>query len=87
MPRIVCESDEAAAIAELVSAGLGIGLVPAVARRAATCLPLVRVGVDSPDCRRSLALLRDAQARLPASVRLRPPAGTGRGAGQADGGL
>ncbi|MEU3563354.1 LysR family transcriptional regulator [Kitasatospora sp. NPDC006786] len=70
VPRIVCESDEAGAIAELISAGLGIGLVPAVARRTATRLPLVWVGVDSPDCRRSLTLFWDARARLPAGARL-----------------
>ncbi|MFG2914852.1 LysR family transcriptional regulator [Kitasatospora sp. NPDC048298] len=70
VPRIVCESDEAGAIAELISAGLGIGLVPDVARRTATRLPLVWVGVDSPDCRRSLTLFWDAQVRLPAAARL-----------------
>lgn len=70
VPRIVCEGDEAGAIAELISAGLGVGLVPALARRTATRLPLVWVGVDSPDCRRSLTLYWDARARLPAGARL-----------------
>ncbi|MFJ6621998.1 LysR family transcriptional regulator [Kitasatospora sp. NPDC091335] len=69
VPRIVCESDEAGAIAELISAGLGVGLVPAIARRTATRLPLVWVGVDSPECRRSLTLFWDGQARLPAAAR------------------
>ncbi len=56
VPRIVCEGDEAASIAELISAGLGIGLVPAIARRTATRLPLVWAGVDAPGCRRTLTL-------------------------------
>ncbi|MGW3182979.1 LysR family transcriptional regulator [Kitasatospora sp. NPDC001119] len=71
-PRIVCESDEAGAIAELISAGLGIGLVPALSRRTATRLPLVWVGVDDPDCRRSLTLFWASDTRLPAgAIRLR----------------
>ncbi|MFI2611206.1 LysR family transcriptional regulator [Kitasatospora sp. NPDC018619] len=68
-PRIVCESDEAGAIAELISAGLGVGLVPALARRTATRLPLVWVDVRDPGCRRSLTLLWDGRARLPAAAR------------------
>ena len=35
-PKIVCEVDEPSAIADLIGAGLGIGLVPAFARRTAT---------------------------------------------------
>ncbi|MET8543070.1 LysR family transcriptional regulator [Kitasatospora sp. NPDC004799] len=69
-PRIVCECDEAGAIAELISAGLGIGLVPDVARRTATRLPLVWVAVDDPDCRRSLTLLWGADGRLDTAARL-----------------
>ncbi|KDN81235.1 LysR family transcriptional regulator [Kitasatospora cheerisanensis] len=38
-PRIVCESDELAAVADLISAGLGVGLIPAVGRQAAARLP------------------------------------------------
>ena len=52
-PKIVCESDEHSAIADLISAGLGIGLVPAFARRSATRAPAAWIAVDSPDCRRS----------------------------------
>lgn len=85
-PRIVCECDEAGAIAELISAGLGIGLVPDVARRTATRLPLVWVTVDAPDCRRALTLLWGAGERLPAAARLLRDAVAGwdwTGAGQA----
>ncbi|MFI8460554.1 LysR family transcriptional regulator [Kitasatospora sp. NPDC085464] len=70
VPRIVCEVDEVGAIAELISADLGIGLVPAVGRRTATRLPLAWVAVDSPDCRRTLTLAWGAGTRLPAAVRL-----------------
>lgn len=38
-PKIVCEVDELGAIAELISAGLGVGLVPGIARRGATQAP------------------------------------------------
>ncbi|MFF4381718.1 LysR family transcriptional regulator [Kitasatospora sp. NPDC001547] len=67
-PRIVCESDEAAAIAELISAGLGIALVPGLARHASTRLPLVWIDIDNPHCRRRLTLLWNKQARLPDSA-------------------
>ncbi|MFD9687831.1 LysR family transcriptional regulator [Kitasatospora sp. NPDC059088] len=70
VPRIVCEGDEAGAIAELISAGLGIGLVPALARRTATRLPLAWVDVDSPDCRRALTLHWPRGGRLPTAARL-----------------
>ncbi|MFD8751037.1 LysR family transcriptional regulator [Kitasatospora sp. NPDC059577] len=70
VPRIVCEGDEAGTIAELISAGLGIGLVPAIARRTATRLPLTWVAVDSPDCRRALTLSWGAGGRLPTAARL-----------------
>ncbi|WP_433256709.1 LysR family transcriptional regulator [Streptosporangium sp. CA-135522] len=69
-PKIVCESDEPAAIAELISAGLGIGLVPAFARRSATRAPLAWVAVDSPDCHRRVTLHWDADSRLSTAARL-----------------
>lgn len=55
-PRIVCEGDEPSAIADLIAAGLGIGLVPGIARRIATPVPATWVAVDDPDCRRTLSL-------------------------------
>ncbi|MFF7994963.1 LysR family transcriptional regulator [Kitasatospora xanthocidica] len=69
-PRIVCEVDEAGTIAELISADLGIGLVPAIAHRTATRLPLTWVAIDHPGCRRTLTLSWGAGGRLPTAVRL-----------------
>ncbi|SDW29806.1 DNA-binding transcriptional regulator, LysR family [Amycolatopsis xylanica] len=68
-PRIVCEVDEPSAIVELIGAGLGIGLVPGFARRMAPQLPLVWVGVDSPDCRRRLTLFWEGDGDLSAAAR------------------
>jgi DNA-binding transcriptional LysR family regulator len=69
-PRIVCESDEPTAIAELISAGLGIGLVPSFARRGATRVPGAWVPVDSPDCRRTVTLYWGAGSHLSPAARL-----------------
>ncbi len=69
-PKIVCESDEHSAIADLISAGLGIGLIPAIARRATTRAPLVWTAVDSPDCRRALTLFWGADSNLSTAARL-----------------
>lgn len=69
-PKIVCESDEPGAIADLISAGLGIGLVPAFALRAATRGPGAWVPVDSPDCRRTVTLYWGADSRLSTAARL-----------------
>ncbi|MGW6934157.1 LysR family transcriptional regulator [Lentzea sp. NPDC054927] len=68
-PRIVCEVDESSAIAVLIGAGLGIGLVPGFARRLASQLPLVWIGVDNPDCRRTVTLFWRADSELPAAAR------------------
>ncbi|WP_370949622.1 LysR family transcriptional regulator [Amycolatopsis sp. cg5] len=68
-PRIVCEVDEPSAIAELIGAGLGIGLVPGFARKMAAQLPLVWIGVDSPDCRRKLTLFWDRDSDLSTAAR------------------
>ncbi len=73
VPRIVCESDEPAAIAELISAGLGIGLVPAFALRSATrttAATAAWISIDSPDCRRTVALYWGADSHLSAAARL-----------------
>jgi DNA-binding transcriptional LysR family regulator len=69
-PKIVCESDEPSAIAELISAGLGIGLVPAFARRSATRIPGAWIAVDSPDCRRTVTLYWGPDSHLSAAARL-----------------
>lgn len=69
-PKIVCESDEPSAIADLIGAGLGIGLVPSIARRSITRAPLVWIAVDSPDCRRALTLFWGADNHLSTAARL-----------------
>ncbi|MEU3077654.1 LysR family transcriptional regulator substrate-binding protein [Streptomyces laurentii] len=68
--RIVCEGDEAGAIAGLISARLGVGLVPVIARRTISRVPPAWAGVDSPDCRRVLTLRWAQGGRLPAPARL-----------------
>ncbi|MFF4195420.1 LysR family transcriptional regulator [Nonomuraea sp. NPDC001831] len=69
-PRIVCEGDESSAIADLISTGLGIGLVPSLARRSTTRAPLAWVDVDDPDCRRTLTLFWGADSHLSTAARL-----------------
>jgi len=70
VPRIVCEGDEPGAIQMLIGAGLGIGLNPAFARRLAERVPIAWVDIDSPDCRRTLTLVRPASGYLSAAARL-----------------
>jgi DNA-binding transcriptional LysR family regulator len=76
-PRIVCESDEAAAIQELIRSGLGIGFNPVFARRAIPSYPVAAVPVEHPECRRTLTLLWNADAQLSAAAQLMRAAITG----------
>ncbi|MGI5488808.1 LysR family transcriptional regulator [Microtetraspora malaysiensis] len=69
-PKIVCEVDEPSAIAALISAGLGVGLVPAFARSSSTRVPGAWVPVDSPDCRRAVTLYWSAGSHLSTAARL-----------------
>jgi DNA-binding transcriptional LysR family regulator len=69
-PKIVCEVDEHSAIAALIGAGLGIGLVPAFARRGTTQAPLTWIAVDDPDCRRRVTLHWGADSHLAPAARL-----------------
>ncbi|MEU6787451.1 LysR substrate-binding domain-containing protein [Nonomuraea angiospora] len=69
-PKIVCEVDEPSAIAALISAGLGVGLVPTFARRGSTRVPAAWVPVDSPDCRRVVTLYWGAGSHLSTAARL-----------------
>ncbi|MFI6316790.1 LysR family transcriptional regulator [Nonomuraea sp. NPDC050556] len=69
-PKIVCEVDEPSAIAALISAGLGIGLVPAFAMGGATRVPAAWIPVDSSDCRRAVTLYWGAGSHLSAAARL-----------------
>ncbi|MFF4016474.1 LysR family transcriptional regulator [Streptomyces sp. NPDC001843] len=69
-PKIVCESDEHSAIAHLISAGLGIGLVPAFAGRSFPHAPGAWIPVDSPDCRRTVTLYWGTGSHLSTTARL-----------------
>ncbi|RFU39558.1 LysR family transcriptional regulator [Actinomadura logoneensis] len=69
-PRIVCEADEASAIAEMIIAGLGVGLVPDLARRSAADAPVAWIAVDDPECRRVLSLYWGAGSHLSTAARL-----------------
>jgi DNA-binding transcriptional LysR family regulator len=61
-PNFTCESDEPAAIRGLISDGLGIGLLPALARETAGEPTVAWLRVHASDCRRALRLVwrRDA---------------------------
>lgn len=61
-PLVACEGDEPGASHDLIAAGLGVGLVPAMSKLAGSRTPLAWVRVDAPDCRRVLTLVwhRDA---------------------------
>jgi DNA-binding transcriptional LysR family regulator len=70
---IVCEGDEPYAIRGLISAGMGIGLMPAMARRLAPDPPVGWLHLDAPypdtPCRRTLSLVWRADAYRPAAAR------------------
>jgi DNA-binding transcriptional LysR family regulator len=70
---IVCEGDEPYAIRGLISAGVGIGLMPAMARRLAPDPPAGWLHLDVPSldtpCRRTLSLVWRADAYQPAAAR------------------
>ncbi|MBN6033659.1 LysR family transcriptional regulator [Amycolatopsis sp. 195334CR] len=55
-PLYTCESDEPGATGELISSGLGIGLVPGMSRRVATHMPGSFLRLDVPDCHRVLTV-------------------------------
>ena len=54
---IACEGDELAAIRGLISAGVGVGLLPAVARRLAAHPPVAWLRVKAPECQRTLSVV------------------------------
>ncbi|MEU8952670.1 LysR family transcriptional regulator [Streptomyces sp. NPDC048518] len=58
-PLLSCEGDEPGASQDMISAGLGIGLIPAISRQAGTDsqVPVAWVHVDAPDCHRVLTLV------------------------------
>jgi DNA-binding transcriptional LysR family regulator len=69
-PRIICETDEPAATYALVSAGLGVGLFPAIARGTQPDPGVAWADIDHPHCNRTLSLHWVSDDRLPAAVRL-----------------
>ncbi|MCE0446314.1 LysR substrate-binding domain-containing protein [Streptomyces tricolor] len=67
---MVCRGDEAAATPGLIGAGLGIGLMPAVARRAlGDDGPVTWLRLDAPDCHRTLTLVWRKDAYLSPAAR------------------
>jgi DNA-binding transcriptional LysR family regulator len=68
-PAIVCEGDEPYAVRSLISAGVGVGLIPAVARRAAPHPPVAWLHLDAPGCRRTLSLVWRTDAYRSAAAR------------------
>jgi len=69
-PTIVCEGDEPAASQDLISAGLGIGLLPAIAQRTAIHAPVAWLHLDAPACHRTQPRL--ASRHLPLARRTTP---------------
>ncbi|MCR6481704.1 LysR family transcriptional regulator [Amycolatopsis sp. OK19-0408] len=67
-PYYTCESDEPGATGDLISAGLGIGLVPAFSR-SVTHIPGVWLHLDVPDCHRILNLVWREDAYLSVAAR------------------
>lgn len=69
-PRVICETDEPAATYSLVSAGLGVGLFPAIARATRPEPEIAWAGIDHPHANRTLSLHWASEDRLPAAARL-----------------
>ncbi|MEU4198925.1 LysR substrate-binding domain-containing protein [Streptomyces sp. NPDC039022] len=68
-PVITCEGDEPAATQFLIGAGLGIGLIPALARNEAPEAPVHWLRLDVPGCRRTLSLVRRADTYVSTAER------------------
>ncbi|MFJ2745108.1 LysR family transcriptional regulator [Streptomyces sp. NPDC087440] len=65
-PLVSCEGDEPGASQDMISAGLGIGIIPAVSRQvgAHERVPVVWVRLDAPGCERTLTLVWNRDAHL-----------------------
>ncbi|QEV16681.1 LysR family transcriptional regulator [Streptomyces alboniger] len=65
-PLVSCEGDEPAASQDMISAGLGIGLIPAVSRKVGSHsrVPVAWVRVAAPDCLRVLTLVWNRDTHL-----------------------
>ncbi|MGK5544787.1 LysR family transcriptional regulator [Streptomyces sp. URMC 127] len=68
-PAIVCEGNEPGAILDLVAAGLGLALLPVMARDWRPCEGVAWVELDAPDCYRTLTLVRHKDAHRTGAVR------------------
>ncbi|WP_265444749.1 LysR family transcriptional regulator [Flexivirga meconopsidis] len=67
-PTIACESNEPGVSQDLISAGLGIGLIPAMSQRAGTHAPVAWAHIASPGAHRTLRLMWRRDRELPASA-------------------
>ncbi|MGB8941171.1 MAG: LysR substrate-binding domain-containing protein [Streptomyces sp.] len=58
-PLLSCEGDEPGATQDMISAGLGIGLIPEISHQSGTEIrvPVAWTHVDAPDCERILTLV------------------------------
>lgn len=71
-PNVVCEGDEPGATAFLISAGLGVGLVPRMSMGASELAPVEWLPVHGVDCTRTLSLVwRDGAFLSAAAQRFR----------------
>ncbi|MFJ2777054.1 LysR family transcriptional regulator [Kitasatospora sp. NPDC087315] len=61
-PVVACEGDEPGAVLELVAAGLGAALLPAMARGSGPRGSVAWVRLAAPGCRRELRLVRDGDS-------------------------
>jgi DNA-binding transcriptional LysR family regulator len=57
LPAVSCEGDEPGAIRGLISAGLGVGLLPAISRQATPHPPVAWLHLETPGARRTLRLV------------------------------
>ncbi|MGH4032225.1 LysR family transcriptional regulator [Actinomycetota bacterium Odt1-20B] len=68
-PHITCESDEPSATGDLIGAGLGVGLVPAMSRASTLRATGAWVRLDAPGCERTLTLVWRADGYLSEAAR------------------
>ncbi|MFD8324101.1 LysR family transcriptional regulator [Streptomyces lydicus] len=68
-PVIACEGDEPGATHFLIAAGLGIGLMPSLARADLSGAPLGWLRLDTPGCVRTLDLVRSEDRYLSLAAR------------------
>ncbi|MFF8770160.1 LysR family transcriptional regulator [Kitasatospora sp. NPDC015120] len=64
IPRLSCEGDEPGASQDMISCGLGVGLIPAMSRLSGTDthVPVAWVHVEAPGCHRVLTLVWNRSA-------------------------